>query len=328
MITRRRLITAMAAGAIARSPHGLAQQRGKTYRIGSLSAGSFDGSQQSSAWQATLDGLREYGYEEGKNLAFIFRKADGQYDRLPRLAAELVALKPDLLLSGGTPALLALKNATTTLPIVMVVSGDAVATGLVASLARPGGNVTGSTFFGIELMVKRLELLKDVVPQIKRVGVLVNPDNQTTEPVMRAMEASKSLKIELHRFDSRSVDDLQTAFSAMKKQKVSAVIVQEDGIFAINDIAVADLCVRNRLPAIGSTEFAVAGCLMGYGANFVDMYRRAGYFVDRILKGANPADIPVERASSFELALNLKAARTLGMKFPSAILQRADRVIG
>jgi putative ABC transport system substrate-binding protein len=299
------------------------------YRLGYLSVGSHDNSDPDSSpvGQAILGGLREYGYNEKKNIEFIFRWADGHYDRLPRLAAELVALKPDLIMTAGTPAILALKNATQSVPIVMVVSGDAVATGLVSSLAKPGGNITGSTFFGVDLMVKRLELLKDVIPRLKRVGVLVNPDNQITKPAMRAMEEAKSLNVELEWFGARGADDLQGAFSAIRNKKVDGVIVLEDGTLLANAVSIADLAIRNRLPALGSPEFAAGGCLMGYGARLVDLYRRAGYFVDRILKGASPGNIPVERASSFELLLNLKTARALGMKFPQAVLQRADRVI-
>jgi putative ABC transport system substrate-binding protein len=307
----------------------VAQRREKVYRLGYLSVGSRDNSDPglNPTGQAILSGLREYGYEEKKNIEFIFRWADGHYDRLPSLAAQLVALQPDLIMTAGTPAILALKNATRTVPIVMVVSGDAVATGLVSSLAKPGGNITGSTFFGVDLMVKRLELLKDVVPRLKRVGVLVNPDNQITKPTMRAMEQAKSLNVELQWFNARGADDLPDVFSETRKRRVDAVIVLEDGMLLANAGSIADLAIRSRLPALGSTEFAAGGCLVGYGARLADLYRRAGYFVDRILKGASPAAIPVERASSFDLVLNLRTARALGVKFPQALLQRADRVI-
>ena len=328
---RRTSICAVAALALdaATWPYALAQRPAKVYRLGYLSVGSHADTDPGldPTGQAILAGLRAYGYEVKKNVEFIFRYADGHYDRLPRLAAELVALNPDLIMTAGTPAILALKNATQTVPIVMVVSGDAVATGLISSVAKPGGNITGSTFFGVDLMVKRLDLLKDVLPHLKRVGVLVNPDNQITKPAIQAMKEAKSLNAELQWFEARGVDDLQSAFSAIGKKRVHAVIVQEDGMLLANAPAIGDLAIRHRLPALGSTEFAAEGCLMGYGARLVDLYRRAGYFVDRILKGTSPGDIPVERASSFDLVLNLKTARALGLKFPQAMLQRADRVI-
>lgn len=317
----------MGAGMIATSLNAFSQNRGKIYRIGFLAPDSFDAASDPFL-RAMLDGLRKYGYEEGKNIEFDFGWAEGNYDRLPRLAAELIDRRPDVLAGVGTPSLMALRNATRTIPIVMVASGDAIATGLISSLATPGGNITGSTFFGKELMLKRLELLKDAIPRIKKVAVLVNPDNQTTESNMRAMnDAAKSLKVELYRINVRRKADLAAAFHTMSDENFEAVAVFEDAVLYENAKAIADLALHQRVPAAGFTEFADHGGLIGYGANFSDLFRRAGYFVDRLLKGDSPANIPVERPTTFDLVVNLKTARSLGIKLPQSILARANKLI-
>ena len=317
----------MGAGAIATSLNAFSQNRGKIYRIGFLAPDSFDtGSDQ--FLRALVDGLRKYGYEEGKNIELDFSWADGNYDRLPRLAAELIDRRPDVLAGVGTPSLMALKNATRTIPIVMVASGDALATGLISSLATPGGNITGSTFFGKELMLKRLELLKDAIPGIKQVAVLVNPENHTTESNMRAMnDAAKSLKLKLYRINVRREPDVAAAFHTMSNRNVEAVAVFEDAVLYANAKAIADLALHQRVPAIGFPEFANNGGLIGYGANFSELFRRAGYFVDRLLKGDSPANIPVERPTTFDLVVNLKTAKALGIKIPQSVLVRATQVI-
>jgi putative ABC transport system substrate-binding protein len=317
----------MGAGAIATSLNAFSQNRGKIYRIGFLAPDSVDpGSDQ--FLRALVDGLRKYGYEEGKNIELDFSWADGNYDRLPRLAAELIDRRPDVLAGVGTPSLMALKNATRTIPIVMVASGDALATGLISSLATPGGNITGSTFFGKELMLKRLELLKDAIPGIKQVAVLVNPENHTTESNMRAMnDAAKSLKLKLYRINVRREPDVAAAFHTMSNRNVEAVAVFEDAVLYANAKAIADLALHQRVPAIGFPEFANNGGLIGYGANFSELFRRAGYFVDRLLKGDSPANIPVERPTTFDLVVNLKTAKALGIKIPQSVLVRATQVI-
>ena len=317
----------MGAGAIATSLNAFSQNRGKIYRIGFLAPDSFDaGSDQ--FLRALVDGLRKYGYEEGKNIELDFSWADGNYDRLPRLAAELIDRRPDVLAGVGTPSLMALKNGTRTIPIVMVASGDALATGLISSLATPGGNITGSTFFGKELMLKRLELLKDAIPRLKRVAILVNPENQTTESNMRAMNvAAKSLKLKLYRINVRREPDVAAAFHTMSNRNVEAVAVFEDAVLYVNAKAIADLALHQRVPAAGFTEFANNGGLIGYGANFSELFRRAGYFVDKLLKGDSPANIPVERPTTFDLVVNLKTAKALGLKIPQSVLIRANRVI-
>ncbi len=234
----------------------------------------------------------------------------------------------DVLLTYGTPGTLAAKRATTDVPIVFLYSGDAVAAGLVASLPRPGGNITGSTYFLPQLMAKRLELLKEAMPQIARVAILVKPDNplfKSTLPVLES--AANSLKIELQQFDAHSPGEFEMAFSAMARSCIDAIVIQEDAVFLGNLRAIADLAARQSLPFAGSSEFAEAGALIGYGVDFLEMCRRAAVFVDKIVRGARPADVPVEQATKFETVLNMRAARSLGVTIPTSILLRADRVI-
>jgi putative ABC transport system substrate-binding protein len=272
-------------------------------------------------------GLRDLGYVEGKNLVIEFRWAEEKYERLPELAAELVRLKVDVIVTYG-PGTRAAKAATTTIPIVMATSADPVALGLVASLARPGGNVTGMAGFNPEVAAKRLELLKDAFPRTRQVAVLLNPDNPSLILNLRAMEvAAKSLKLELHQFVVRRSGDLDSAFAAMAKRRVDAVVFGDDPVFVANAGAIAKLAAKTRLPSVGPIELADAGGLMAYGANRLETFRRAAYFVDRILKGAKPADLPVEQATRFETVLNQKTAKALGLQFPQAVLARADRVI-
>ena len=302
------------------------QQAEKVYRIGYL--GNASASAQAKRVESLRAGLRDLGYVEGKNIVIEFRWAEGRYDRLPDLAAELVRLKVDVLVTSGTPGSLAAKQTTTTIPIVMTGSGDAVATGLVASLARPGGNITGSTDSVPELMAKRLELLKEIMPRTRRVAVLVNPDNSSTGPGFKAMESTaRSLKVELQKVEVRRPDEFERAFSTMAKSRVDAVVVTTDGLFNNNVRAIADLAAKKRLPAAGTKEFAEAGGSIGYGLNFPDMFRHAAYFVDKIFKGVKPADLPVEQPTKFELVINLKAAKALGLAIPEAVLVRADKII-
>jgi putative ABC transport system substrate-binding protein len=265
---------------------------------------------------------------EDKNIVIEFRWADEQYDRLADLAAELIRLKIDVLVTYGTPGSLAAKRATTTIPIVMVHSGDAVAAGIVASLARPGGNLTGTTYFLPELMAKRIEMLKDVMPRISQVAILVKPDNPFFGTALRALEIpAKSLNIRLQQFEVRGPNDFGDAFAAMAKSGVDAVVILEDAVFVSNARAIADLAAKQRLPSAGFNEFAEAGGLIGYGVDFLEMYRRAAVFVDKMLKGAKPADIPVEQATKFLVATNMKTAKALGLDVPTSLLLRTDEVI-
>jgi putative ABC transport system substrate-binding protein len=327
--SRRRqfLIT---AGALFTAPlPGLAQQRAATVpRIGFL------GVSTPTAWAPRVDafraGLRDLGYVEGRNIAIEFRFAQGQYDRLAELAAELVQLKVDVIVTHSVPGALAAKRATATnpIPVVMTNVADAIGSGIVASLARPGGNITGDTFFVTELVVKRLEVIKDAIPRVRRVATLVNPDNAGTALPLQAMEtAAKELNVALLKFHARGPEDLDGAFASMAKEGVDALTVPEDVVFIASFKRIAELAVKQRIPSISFIEYADAGGLFGYGANFLALYRRAPVFVDKILKGAKPGDIPVERPTKFEFVINMKTATALGLALPTAIRLRADREI-
>jgi putative tryptophan/tyrosine transport system substrate-binding protein len=302
------------------------QQTSGAARIGFLGASTILGVE--ARLQRLRAGLRDLGYVEGHNIVIDFRWAEGNYSRLMEFAAELLDLKADILVTYGTPGTLAARQVTTTTPIVMIVSGDAVATGIVGSLSRPGGNITGSTFFNPELSAKRLEVIKEAHPSARRVGILLNPGNPINAPVMRATEiAAKPLELELLSFETRRSDELRKTFSRMRDVGIDAVGVTDDTHFVGNARAIAELAINNRLPSIGFSEFAQAGGLIGYGVNLGDLWYRAAFFIDRILKGIWPGDLPVEQPTKFELALNLKTARALGLKIPPTLLARADEVI-
>ena len=326
MNNRRKLIVALGAGALVTPFRSFAQQQGKVWRIGFLSSENPSG--YKTRIEALRAGLRDFGYEEGKNLVIEFRWAEGKLDRLPELAAELVRLNVDVLVAHG-PTIRVAKQATTTIPIVMATSGDPVASGLVPSLARPGGNITGSTFFPLELAAKRIELLRDALPRITQVAVLVLVDPAATATgLLQAMKTTaKSVKVTLHEFAVRGPHDFDSAFAAMVKKQVSAVAVNEQPIFLAHANAIADLATKRRLPLIGNTEFADAGAAIGYGANLLELYRRVGFFVDKIVKGAKPSVIPIEQPTRFDLVINMKTAKALGIKFPQTFLQRAERLI-
>jgi putative tryptophan/tyrosine transport system substrate-binding protein len=325
MLTRR-VIVVLAAGHFSPFASFAQQQPNRVYRIGFLGTGSASG------WvrnvEAFRDGLRELGYVEGKNVVIEYRWGDGKYERLPELAAELVRLEVDVLVSYGTPGIRAAKQATTKIPIVMATSGDAVATGLIATLARPGGNVTGSTFFDPELSAKRLELLKEAIPRAKRVATLLNPANPQTRVALQSVEgAAKSLKMNLQRFEVQGANEFEAAFAAMGKSQVDAVWIQQDPMIFNDAKKVADLAGKHRLPAIGFSGYVEAGGLIDYGVDFPRLFRRAAYFIDKILKGAKPEDIPVEQPTVFELAINMNTAKALGIQIPYSLLLRATKVI-
>ena len=324
-MNKREFITLL-GGAVAWPLVARAQQAAKVARIGFL--GSTFAANWASRVEAFQSGLRDLRYVEGENIAIEFRWADENYDQLADLAAELLRLKVDVLVTYGTPGSLVAKRATTTIPIVMVHSGDAVAAGIVASLARPGGNLTGMTYFVPELMAKRMEMLKDIMPRISQVAILVKPDNPFFVTALRALEIpAKSLNIRLQRFEVRGPDDFEDAFAAMAKSGIDAVVILEDAVFVSNARAIADLAAKYRLLSAGFNEYAVASGLIGYGVDFLDMYRRAAVFVDKILKGAKPADIPVEQATKFAVVANMKTAKALGLDVPTSLLLRADEVI-
>ena len=278
--------------------------------------------------EAFRAGLRDLGYEEGRNIVIEFRWADGRYERLPALFTELIRLNVDVIVTHGTPGGLAAKKATTTIPIVFATAGDAVASGLVASLAQPGGNVTGSTYFIPDLSAKQLELLKETIPGLSDVAILLNPANPMNEPVVPAIrQTAQSLKLELHQFGVHGPAEFDGAFAAMAARRVGGLVLIDDSTLIANAPIIAKLALGQRLPASGWPDFATAGGLMAYGVNYNDMFRRAATFVDKILKGAKPADIPVERATKFGTIVNLKTAKALGIDIPTSLLLRADEVI-
>jgi putative ABC transport system substrate-binding protein len=328
MNDRRRIIFALAAGVLAAPLASFAQQpQAKIARIGFLGLGSPTGS-YAILVDALRAALRDVGYVEGKNIALVQRWADGKYDRLPELVAELIRLEVDVLVTHGTPGILAAKRATTTIPIVMAAVADPVASGLIASLSRPGGNVTGLCYFAPELHAKRLDLLKEAMPRITLVAALVNPDNASLGSLLKETQlAANATKVELQQFDVRSPSEFEGAFSAMVRRRVDAVVVFDDPMLISNRAGIADLAAKQRLPSIGQKELAEVGGILGYGQVLLDLFRRTAYFVDRILKGAKPADLPVEQAARFELVVNMKTAKALGIKIPNAILLRADKVI-
>jgi putative ABC transport system substrate-binding protein len=325
-LKRREFIT-LIGGAVAAWPlTARAQLASKVFRIGfvdPLTAESLP--KQREAFQA---GLRDFGYEDGRNIVIEFRFADGHYDRLPALFSELIGLKVDVIVTYGTPGVRAAKQATTTIPIVMATSGDAETSGLVASLARPGGNVTGLTFFNPELAAKRLELLREVIPDLTDVGVLLNPSNPMNEPVIPAMKlTAQPLKLELHQFHVRGPAEFEGAFAAIAVERVGALVVLDDAMLIAHASTVANLALQQRLPSCGWPDFAQQGGLTAYGVNFPDMFRRAATFVDKILKGARPSDLPVERSTKFITIVNLKTARALGLDMPTSLFLRADEAI-
>jgi putative ABC transport system substrate-binding protein len=329
MNNRRKLVIALGAGALAAPFSSFAQQQGKIWRIGFLTARSRPTlSNPDIYYDAFVQGMHQLGYVEGKNIVIDYRSADGKYDRLPELVAELVHLKVDVLVPQGTPVALVVKRANVTTPIVMTAVGDAVASGIVASLSRPGGNITGITFFLPELAAKRLELLKEVMPRFTRIAILVNQNNSLMKPILQAMEtAAKLLNVRLQPFEVQNTTEFNGAFSAMVNKRIDAVVIPDDATFVSNDKLIAELATQYRLPSIGYGEFAAAGGLMAYGVNRLDMFRRTAYFVDKILKGIRPADIPVELPTKFELVINMKTAKALGIKVPQTIMLRADKVI-
>ena len=301
-------------------------RRRKIPRVGFLVASTANA--QSNRTESFRRGLREIGYVEGQNIIIEHRYADGSPDRLPDLAAEFVRLKVDVIVTQNTSVARAASNATKTIPIVMADGADPVTNGLVASLARPGGNVTGLTNAATDLAVKRLELLKEIFPKLTRVAVL--PDPRSMRVLKELQAAAPSLQIQLHIMDVRVADDLEKAFETAANARVGALTLTPDptGLFNANQQRIFTLAVKKRLPTIYPfSEWANAGGLMSYAADQIESYRRAAVYVDKILKGAKPADLPVEQPTKFELVINLKAAKQIGLTIPPSVLARADRVI-
>jgi len=327
MISRRRIVIAIGASTLATPFGALAQQQAKVWRIGFLGSSSAVG--MAGRIEALKVGLTDFGYIDGKNIKVDYRWADDKYERLAALAADLVREQVDLIVTHGTPGTQSAKQATTSIPIVMALSGDAIATGLVASLAKPGGNITGMTFFDPELSAKRIDVLKDALPNLRRLAVITNPANSSaTGPSLRAIEsAAASMKVNLYEYPVKGPGAFADAFASMVKNRIEAVAVLQDPMTVSQVKALAALGNDNRLPSIGFPELAEAGGLLGYGVDGNALYRRAGYFVDRIIKGAKPGDLPIEQPTKFEMVINLKTAKALGIKIPQSIMVQATKVI-
>ena len=277
--------------------------------------------------EAFREGLRDLGYVDGQNLVIEYRPSEWKYERLPRLAADLVRLKVDVIVTASPAATEAAKRATSTIPIVFTVSGDPVAEGFVASLARPGGNITGLATTSPELVGKQLEMLKGIAPKISRVAVLQNPN--THRDVLQLTEgAARALGLQLHILAARTASEIEAAFATMSSLRADGILVMRDAVFRAQRAQITALAAKNRLPAVyGLREEAEAGGLMAYGASVPQLYRRAATYVDKILKGAKPADLPIEQPTKFELVINLKTAKALGLTIPQSLLGRADEVI-
>ena len=303
-----------------------AQQAGKVYRIGLLGQ---DRTQQETRLGALRAGLRELGYVEGKNIVIDYRWAGGKDDRFPDLAAQLVRLQVDVIVTGGTPATQAAMRATKTIPIVMVNTGDPVRTGLVASLARPGSNVTGVTLLGAETAGKRLQILKDTAPKVSRVAFLRNRANASHIPYFNDLQAAaRGLGLTLQSVEVQEPHELEGAFAEMMRERPDALIVTADGTHLRRQAWIVDFAAKRRLPALYQLrEYVEIGGLMSYGTSPTDNYRRAATYVDKILKGTKPADLPVEQPTKFELVINMKTAKALGLTIPQLVLGQADVII-
>jgi putative ABC transport system substrate-binding protein len=327
---RRREFIAAAIGCVVLSlalmPTSQAQQKEKIPRVGFM--GNSTAALEANLIKAFRDGFRELGYEEGRNIEIVFRWAKGNYARFPKLIAELLADKVDVLVTAGTPATLAVKKATSTVPLVMVAVGDPVGTKIVPNLAHPGGNITGLSSLAPDLEGKRLELLREVVPHLTHVAFFLNPANAFHTVSMRqALAAAKALKIELRPYEVRKTEDLDTAFAKIAKDRPDGLLILADRVFLHNRKRLMDFATRQKLPSVNAyRELVQAGGLMSYGPSYEDMHRRAAIYVDQILKGAKPGDLPIELPTKFNLFLNLKAALALGLKVPPVLLSRADEI--
>ncbi len=321
------LISTLVLGLLAAPLTAKAQKAKKVFRIGFLSASSLSG--VATRTEAFRQGLRELGYVEGKNIVVEYRYAEGKFDRIPDLAAELVRLKVDIIVSAGSAVTVRIKEATGTIPIVMGFDGDPVGSGFVASLARPGGNITGLSTLAPELSGKQLELLKEIFPKLSHLAVLGDSSEPGNAQNLKELErAAKAFGVKLQHLDVVSPKDIEIAFRAASKGRAGAVLVLPSPVTFTQRAKVVELAVKNRLPAIYPFPvFVQAGGLMSYGPSFTDLFRRAATYVDKILKGVKPTDIPVERPQKFDLIINLKTARTLGITIPPLVLYQATRVI-
>jgi putative tryptophan/tyrosine transport system substrate-binding protein len=321
------LILSLALGLLAVPLVAEAQQPAKVPRIGFL--GNSTAALEANLVGPFREGLRDLGYVEGRNVLIEYRWAEGKYERFPALIAELIALKVDVIVTAGTPSTLAVKKAATSVPLVMVAVGDPVGTGIVASLARPGGNITGLSSIAPELEGKRLELLREVIPKLSHIAVLWNPANAyqvSSEKEVRA--AAQVLRMKVQSLGVRTPEELDEAFAAIVRERPGALLVLADRLFLHNRQRIMDFATKNRLPGVHAyRELVEAGGLMSFGPSYGGMHRHAALYVDKILKGSKPADLPVEQPAKFDLVINLKAAKALGLTIPQSVLLRATEVI-
>jgi putative ABC transport system substrate-binding protein len=327
-VNRRAFVTGL--GAVLAAPLAVeAQQAGKVWRIGVLGGSPPTTPEAARLWEALLQGLRELGYVEGQNLVVERRWADGRATRYGELAAELVALKPDVIVAATTPAVRAAKGATSTIPIVMTLTGDPVGVGLVASLARPGANVTGmSVQNSPELAGKRLELLKEAFPSVSRVGLLLNTTLPHRDFIWRDLQrAAVMLGLELQLFEVQAPEDFAGGLRAKGSEGLQALVVHPDPLAFNHRRDIAEFGIKKRIPVMAAYGFVEAGCLMSFDTYWPDLFRRAASYVDRILKGAKPAELPIEQPTKFTFVINLKTAKALGLTIPRSLLLRADQVI-
>ncbi|MGE0851402.1 MAG: ABC transporter substrate-binding protein [Hyphomicrobiaceae bacterium] len=325
---RRTFLFVFFLGALSAPLAAEAQQAEKVYRVGLLAL--LPGEHATRQMNAFKARLRDLGYIEGKNLVFEFRSAEGRPERLATLAAELLQLGPDVIIAGGgTLTAQTVKQATRIVPVVMAGVGDAIASGLVATLARPGGNVTGLSALGPDIAGKRLEFLRDGMPTVNQVAVLANPMTPFVAQALKVVgDAARALRIQIHVVEMTAPDQLDRAFEAVLSAKPGALLVLEDPLTFALRTQIAGLAAQHRLPSVfGSRDYVEVGGLMSYGTDLADLSSRAAIYVDKILKGANPADMPVEQPTKFELVINLKTARALGLTIPTSLLARADEVI-
>jgi putative ABC transport system substrate-binding protein len=328
----RRAFVAGGVALLAAPRGGEAQQAAKVARLGYLGTGSLESPEIQANLNAFRQGLSDLGYVEGPGIHIEYRTADGKLEQLAALATELVRLKVDIIVAAATPAARAAQQATTTIPVVAVAMGDPVRDGLVASLARPGANITGSTFLGPELVPKRLEILKEAIPKISRAAALWHPgafSERTTQDMLKETErVARALGVHLQLVEARRADEFDRAFTAMTNARADALVTFPSPMLYSERRRLVGLAAKHRLPSMfNAREFVELGGLMAYGASIADLNRRAAIYIDKILKGAKPADLPVEQPTKFELVINLKTAKALGLTIPQSLLLRADEVI-
>jgi putative ABC transport system substrate-binding protein len=329
MMNRRKLLAVLGLWLAAAPLASFAQQQGKIWRVGFLALRHVDFVDTDFYYGSFRQGMRELGYVEGRNLAIEWRSAEGKAERLPGLAAELVQLKVDVIVTAGTAATGVAQKATATIPIVIAIANDPVGSGFVKSLSHPGANITGLSNLTVDISPKTLEIMLSIVPRLSHVAVLVNPTNSAHAAILKSTQAAaQKLNIKVLPAEARTPQEIERAFSAMARERAGAVIIVIDAFFVQQGRQIADLAAKHRLPSMsGSREYVEAGGLMSYGQNLADNYRRAATYVDKILKGARPGDLPVEQPTTFELFISRKAAKALGITIPQSILVRADKVI-